>query len=335
MSPSPPFEIASGAITPAWHRYLVEVFFDTINQVYTVLDPSMPWLSPDSIMESESSPAQDFMRRMVYSIACYCSDERLSSLQPLAAASHSRALELIGNATAEQSTSTLQVAILLVLHTLFDPAKGNISQQLGFAIRLTMDLAGSDSSDSDEESVLPRTLHNIVYCLENQVCNVLVRPTSLSEPSMPLNFSTEQPLDFLCTLARLQSRIRHRTLDDSLKKMVMSLKNEMVQRMHPNIVSALWETRLMMESSMEVALGLITAYNTNGYIATFLSTHWVHKAANIIIDGMSTWEDGLRLDPILAYGTATALLGKWSNMWEAANILLKDLESRNPDTLKS
>jgi len=132
-------------------------------------------LSPDTAVEVNTSPAQAFVVQMVCAIACHCVSKHKLALVSLAADAHARALKHIDKATAEPSISTLQVVVLLILYTLFDPKIGNISQQLGFAVRLAIDLAGSDYSEQPSPRL---TLHKIIYRLENHFCTVLVRLTS-------------------------------------------------------------------------------------------------------------------------------------------------------------
>jgi hypothetical protein len=328
QSPSLPSHAipSSGPITIDLRRYLLQVFLDSIHRIYPILDPSLPWLSPETTVDFDPPPTQAFILQVVCGIACHCDDLHSSILVPLASAAHARALHHIEQATAEQSISTLQVAILLVLYTLFDPTSGNISQQLGFAVRLAIDLAGSDS---DEQPVLLSRLYTIIYCLENHVCSVLLRPTSLPEPSSrPLTFSTEDPLEFLCTLYRLQSRIRNGNADEALCNGLSTLFDDVRERFHPNILATLCETCFMLEPSTSMAIRLISAYSDDGYIANFLTAHWVHKAGTMIINASSTADSPLRTDLMLAYGKANALLGKWSVRWDGARILLKALQSR-------
>lgn len=315
----------NGMISPVWHGYLLRIYFDSIHRIYPILNSSAPWLSPGVLMGLEAHPTQAFILQMVYAVACHCDTERSSSLLSLASATHGRALKRIDKATAEQSASTLQGAILLVLYALFDPTSGNVSQQLGFAIRLAIDLA---ASEGDEEPLMLSTLHKIIYCLEQDVCGVLVRPTSLPEPASPLTFATEQPLDLLCTLYRIQSRIRRKTADSTLQESLLRLADHALDELHPNILSTVWETRLFLDPSASVAMPLIAAYSKDGYIPTFLTAHRVHRAVNIIIDAVSSTEGSLKYDLLLAYGNATALLGRWSAMWEAPRILLRDIQSR-------
>lgn len=312
-------------ITPAGHGYILRTFFDSIHQVYPILDPSLPWLSPDAVIKLDCHPAQASMLQLVYAIAGHCASDQFSTLLPMTSSAHAQALRLIDKATAEQSTLTLQVATLLALYALFDPGNSNISQQIGFAIRLAIDLEGSEN---DEDSGLLSKLHKILFCLENDVCSILARPTSLPEPACPITFSLAEPIDFLCTLYRIQSRYRRQALSDVLRQAVMDVDDARLHDLHPNILSTLWETLLILKPSASVASRLVSTYSMDGHIPNFLTAHRVHEAANIIIDGLSDAEERLPYDLILAYGKSTSLLARWSWKWEAASILLKDLEDR-------
>jgi hypothetical protein len=276
-------------------------------------------------MGLSAHPTQAFILQMVYAIACRCDQDNNPHLIPLASAAHNRALQLLDKTTAEQSTATLQMAILLVLYTMFDPASGNISQQLGFATRLAIDLAGPDS---DEEPIMLSTLHKIVYCLENSICNVLVRPTSLPEPSIALEFSTDKPLNSLCLLHIIQSRIRRNATDESLRSHLSNLRDEeeLVQKLHPNILATLRETRLMQDPSAPTSEQLISAYSKDGCIATFLTPFWLHKSARIVLDAISSSQGPPPPELLLAHDKAAALFGRFSNKWEAAKALLGDIQ---------
>ena len=313
----------SSTINSDQHRYMLQLFFNSVHKVYPVLDASLPWLSAEMAPDLVYTPPQHFIRQIVYGIACHCDNTHGSLLTRLAGTAHSRALQYIEKATAEQTILTLQVAILLVIYTLFDPTSGNISQQLGFTIRLAMELAGSD--DDEQLQILPR-LQKIVYSLENHVCSVLVRPTSMPEPTSPLILSTEDPLEFLCTLYRIQARIRNDTLDDALRQSILTVSDSSLATLHPNIVSTLWETWLLLEPSATAAVRLISAYLDDGYIADCFSIPWIHRAGTVVIDEVQSAAGPLRLELVLAHGQAMALLTKWGAKWDGARIVLSSLQ---------
>lgn len=378
LPPSP--LIVTEPIPRDLQAYLTQVFFDTIHQVY-------PFLSSTnmSLNTRTSSSTQEFIQEMVCAIACHCErsgdspntvsiGERKRRLRTLGAAAHSRALRHIEQATASQAVSTLQVVVLLVLYTLVCPSTGgNISQQLGFAIRLVIDLceSGSDSEGDDdgERERLPTLslLYKVIYCLENHVCGVLIRPTALPELVEPLVMPTfsefqanlaqhsvdNRSLDLLCTLYRVQARIRNHGQiesngpDSALRNSVLAFGEEhhenekqhqsqageeYPKRLHPNVAAALNETCLLLEPTSTIAaVRLIDANTEPDYLATFISPYWVHRAA-VIVTGALT--DGKvperleRLQLVRAYGQAVALLTSWASSWDAAGVLRRDLEQR-------
>ncbi|KAL6247144.1 hypothetical protein RBB50_005487 [Rhinocladiella similis] len=329
-TPDPIFPIRSDVdyeiITPELHRYLTGHFFDSVHQIYPILNPPLPCLSSNGAVDLRSSPNEAFLQQIVYAISCRSDQTHGLFSHPLATAAHSRALQYFERATAESSISTLQVAILLVLYTLFDPSSGNLSQQVGFAARLAIELTGSDP---DEPSPTLSNLVKVIYCLENQACGVLVRPTSLQEPGAPLTFSVEDPLDFLCTLYRIQSRVRTGLLDDSFHATcgpLSRLTDDTLKCLHPNVLSTLRETQFVLHTTAPAAASLVAAYLDDRYIPTFLSAHWVFKAACVIVEAMPTATDALRPHLMQDYGYSTALLGKWSTRWDAARILLDCLQ---------
>lgn len=340
-------------LSPDLRAYLTQLFFDTIHHVYPILDPSSPWLvDGDSL-----SPTHAFLQEMVCAVACHCeSDPQRSSLAPVAAAAYARALRHIEQATAAQAVSTLQVVVLLLLYTLVQPATGgNISQQLGFAIRLVIDLcespsegeeegAGGEAQAADKADKADKTpplasLYKVIYCLENHVCGVLVRPTALPEPSEALvvpspaslsSSSSCSPLDLLSTLYRVQARCRSGRLanHDALRTSIPALAGAVQEaslRLHPNIVAVLGETCLVLDpSSVDAAVLLLDACSDAAFLATFASAYWVHRAGEVVVATLRGKGSDRRL--VRAYGQATALLQAWSGTWEAAGVLRQALE---------
>ncbi|KIV90008.1 hypothetical protein PV10_07358 [Exophiala mesophila] len=312
------------AMTPVLQQYLTRIFFDSIQPIYPILDSKAPWLSPETLTDSEPIPSQEFVLQMINAIACHCDRHHTSSLLPIATSAHTQALQYIGKATAEPSIFTLQVAILLVLYTLFDPASGNLSQRIGFATRLAIDLAAGDNEE--QPSMLPR-LHQIIYCLESHFCGTLVRPASLQEPSTPLiALSTTDPLELQCNLYRIQSQHRTGTLEDTLRNALRDLSPDQIANLHPNIASTVWETRLTLESSPATAIQLVIAYSNVRYIPTFLTTHWALKAGRIIVDAIAVGSKADTVELSLAYGKLVRLLTKWSERWSSASTFLESLQ---------
>ncbi|CAK7198837.1 hypothetical protein SEUCBS139899_001504 [Sporothrix eucalyptigena] len=370
----PPLPLsADNPIPHELRMYLTQLFFDTIHQVYPILDPSSPWLLSEDVTTPSQPPTQAFVREMVCAVACHCERSDTSSgqsLAPLAVAAHARALRHIEQATAAQAVSTLQVVVLLVLYTLVRPATGgNISQQLGFAIRLVIDLceSGSDGESEGEghgdgperqerQSPPLASLYKVIYCLENHVCGVLVRPTALPEPKEPLvipsfssfmSSSSESPsLDLLCTLYRVQAHCRNGRIDskDGLRTSVPAFADEYQRRqqqddpsvLHHNVAAVLGETCLVLSpASIDAAVMLLDAYSNPAFLATFASAYWVHRAGNVITDAVLTGKEeetaktGTNQSHLIrAYGQAIALLQSWAGTWDAAGVLRQALEQR-------
>lgn len=366
--------------------YLTRLFFETIHKVYPFLDPLSSALLSESASSSPSSrppsATQEFVQEMIWAVACHCerSDddtsttsivERKQRLHALGAAAHARALRRIEQATAAQAVSTLQVVVLLVLYTLLCPATGgNISQQLGFAIRLVIDLCESGSDNEGEDDAAGErppplsSLYKVIYCLENYVCGVLVRPTALPEPVEPLmipsfsvflSSSTPSPddsctLNLLCTLYRVQARCRnggridadetHSELhsavlafaDDHQKHKVHEKQQNgeaPVQTLHPNVAAVLGETCLLLDpTSTGASVALLDAYTDPGYLATFLSPYWVHRVATVVLDALLDGKGSSQQRLVRAYGQAVALLTSWASTWDAAGVLRQALEQR-------
>lgn len=324
---SPEFPLCAAstqaAMTPDLQQYLIRIFFDSIQPIYPILDSKAPWLSPETLADSDLVPSQEFVLQMINAIACHCDQHHTSTLLPLASSAHAQALQYIGKATAEPSISTLQVAILLVLYTLFDPASGNLSQRIGFATRLAIDLAASDNEE--QPSMLP-TLHKIIYCLESYFCATFVRPASLQEPSTPLIVFSTDPLELLCNLYRTQSQYRTGTLEDTSRDALRNLSPDQIAHLHPNIASTVWETRLILEPMPTTAVQLVIVYSGVRYIPTFLTAHWALKAGRIIVDAIAVADNPASTELSLAYGRLVKLLTKWSERWSCAAAFLESLQ---------
>ncbi|KIW10750.1 hypothetical protein PV08_10049 [Exophiala spinifera] len=310
-------------ISPDLHRYLSRHFTDSVQKMYPILNPSYRWLTSDDVVDLHSAPNEAFLQQMVYAISCRSNQNDTLFFHPLATVAHSKALQYFEKATADSSISTLQVAVLLVLYSLFDPLSGNLSQQVGFAARLAIELTGSEP---DESSPMLSTLIKVTYCLENQACGFLDRPASMQEPGTPLTLSVTDPLDFLCTLYRIQARTRAGLLDDNLRNTLLLLDDDALERLHPNLLSTLRETQFMLHPTALAATELTTVYLNDRYIPTVLTPHWVFKAASVIVEAVPATQDASQSRLLQNYGHATALLGKWSARWDAARVLLQCLQ---------
>lgn len=307
------------------HEYLVRNVFSGIHHVYPILDPQAPFLLLDGGVRDDRAPNDAFALQMLYSISCLCSPEQ-KSLSDLGVACYRRALLNIENATVEPSIATLQVATLLALHSLLDPLSGNIGQHIGLAVRLSIGLADTDGPDV---SPILWALYPIVYILEAQVATVLDRPNTFPEPAEPIKFVLSSGTKFLCSLYRLQSRFRNNMLKDngaSIGDAIAVIEKNRTEDVHPNIVSTAFETQILLEPSLAVAIRLLQSYTNQRFIATFVTPHWIHLAGMVIKRAFDT-EDMPRSDLLGAFGTAVSLLTKLSLRWPGAEVLTESLKN--------
>ncbi|TID22906.1 hypothetical protein E6O75_ATG02080 [Venturia nashicola] len=306
-------------VSPKLHDYLVANFFSGIHEVYPILDQSSLFLLLDG---DTRGPHDHFALQIMYSISCLTSPEQLK-LSKVGASCYRKALLHVGNATVDPTVATLQVATLLALHSLLDPASGNIGQHIAFAIRLSIGLADTDGPDQD-----PRlwSLHTVVYSLENTVATALDRISTFPEPGSPLEFVLTDQSNFLCSLYRLQARFRNHapkrngaTLDDALV-----VADTVGENLHPNISSATLETQLLLEPSPTVAIRLLRSYEHPRFIATFVTPYWAHLAGTHIKKAFDDKEVP-RSDLLRAFGTAASLLTKFALRWPGVEVLMKNL----------
>lgn len=181
----------TGVVNHEVHKYLVTTYFKDIHCLYPFLDESLPFLSPDWFMSSNSSelaPWKRFILELVYSIACHhilddvVTDHDRYCYRELSDECYRRSLEYINQATTDTTMTTLQSIILLALHSLFAPQKGNFGQLIGFAARLAMDLGIGDKQGFTDEEVKMQRIHASIYCMENQFATTMDRPGFLPEP---------------------------------------------------------------------------------------------------------------------------------------------------------
>ncbi|KAE9970492.1 hypothetical protein EG327_010253 [Venturia inaequalis] len=312
--PAPDLNVEDVEVSPKLHEYLVANFFSGIHQVYPILDQSSPYL----LLDGETrGPNDTFALQMMYSISCLTSPEQLK-LSKLGASCYRKALLHVGNATVEPWLPTLQVAILLVLHSLLDPASGNIGQHIAFAIRLSIGLADTDGYDQDP---MLWSLYPVVYSLENTVATALDRINTFQEPTDPLEFVQTDQSKFLCSLHRLQSRFRNHipnkdgaTLDDAL-----AIVDTAGGNLHPNLISATLETQLFLEPSPNVAIRLLQSYEHPRFISTFVTPYWAHLAGTYVKKAFSDEDD-----------RATSLFVFASESWaEVGKALIANVERPN------
>ena len=183
---------STGVVNHEVHKYLVTTYFKDIHCLYPFLDESLPFLSPDWFMSSnpsELAPWERFILELVYSIACHhildhvVTDHDRYCYRELSDECYRRGLEYINQATADTTMTTLQAIILLALHSLFAPQRGNFGQLIGFAARLAIDLGiGGDKQGFTDEEVKMQRIYASIYCMENQFATTMDRPGFLPEP---------------------------------------------------------------------------------------------------------------------------------------------------------
>lgn len=320
--PIPELDVEDAEVSPKLHKYLVANFFSGIHQVYPILDQSSQWL----LLNGETrGPNDAFALQMMYSISCLTSPEPLK-LSKLAASCYRRALLNVGNATVDPSiATTLQVATLLALHSLLDPASGNIGQHIAFAVRLSIGCADTDGPDKDP---LLWALYPVVYSFENIVATALDRINTFPEPADPIEFVPTDQANFLCSLYRLQARYRNHvpqrsdaSLDDAL-----TIVDNVGENLHPNLTSATLETQLFLEPSPNVALRLLRSYEHPRFIATFVTPYWTHLAGTHVKKAFDDKEIP-RPELFRAFGTAMSLLTKFSLRWPGVEVMVNSLRN--------
>lgn len=190
--------------SPAKQYELLELYVQTIQPVYPILDPSLRYLDRD--LPPDLTPTEQFSLYMIYSISCYIlpntgkrqnADQvwnptgRLSYHQAnsikyraLATQYFTDAMEHLEAATVEPTIATLRSVLLLAINSSFDPKTGNIGQQVALAGRLAFDLESKrelqELEPNDVEML--RTMHMTIFSLENQVASTLDRPALFPEP---------------------------------------------------------------------------------------------------------------------------------------------------------
>lgn len=183
---------------------LVEVYLDTIQPLYPIMDMSARYLAqepPPDLTETEL-----FTLNMICSIACHVMpgtnrkrhpdhrwnpSGRLSyhmgnsiKYRNFAGIFYSRAQEHLEASTIEPTMDTLRAVLLLAINSLFDPKSGNIGQQIALATRLALALEFQvevQELGSDDATMI-RNMHKIIFCLENEVASTLDRPATFPEP---------------------------------------------------------------------------------------------------------------------------------------------------------
>jgi hypothetical protein len=190
--------------SPEKQYELMQLYLETVQPIYPILDPSLRYLGPE--LPSDLTSTEMFSLYMIYSIACYilpntrkkqppdnCSNPRgrltyhqANSIRYRALATQyfADAMEHLELATMEPNIDTIRSVLLLAINSSFDPIAGNIGQQIALAGRLASDLESKrvlHELEPDDVELL-RAMHMTIFCLENQIASTLDRPALFPEP---------------------------------------------------------------------------------------------------------------------------------------------------------
>lgn len=282
---------------------------------------------------------------MVYSIACQCVPDRGNRLLSLSDACYTRALKHIDSATANLTVETLQSIALLALRSLFDPQKGNFGQLIAFAARLAIDIGGQDIPAWGDSM---RNIYTSIYCMESQFATVLDRPLFLPEPvresihsavilthltaqqMRPIKFDISQPSEYFCSLYRIQAKYRRGNEVEARKFLgVLDIddlerKVKINEQIPPNILCAVYETQLLLNSSSSAAATMLASYHHPRFMQTFLTPQWTYRAALIVLQ---QYHKGTipEFDLMQVYGQSLVLLDRASLRWKGAVTLSQSL----------
>jgi hypothetical protein len=162
------------------HRFLVGKYFDTLQELYPILDPTLPYWEHPSVSSADLNPSECFNLHMVYSIACHCLPGNDCQLVLLSDTFYREALTYADQVTAELTVEALQAVVLLAVRSLYDPQNGSLGQQVAFAHRMEVEL--STREVAEENSLLLERLRQAIFCIGTQVGTALDRPSGLIDP---------------------------------------------------------------------------------------------------------------------------------------------------------
>ncbi|KAI8942191.1 hypothetical protein NX059_000277 [Plenodomus lindquistii] len=330
--------------SPAKKWELLELFKLTIQPVYPVLDMNSRYLTAEP--PADLTPTELFSLYMVYSISCYILPNtgkrqnkeqtwnptgRLSYHQAnsikyraLATQYFNKAMEYLEGATMEPTISTLRSVLLLAINSSFDPKTGNIGQQMALAGRLAFDLESKRELQELEANdvELLHSMHMTIYSLENQVTSTLDRPALFPEPNSEIVFDKSQPVEYMCSLFRLQNRFRSgdaATKENMIKLLpLLDNKNEHL----PIVRIVLHQTHLLLNPVWQTAWSFLEAVVSIGGIHVFMTPQWVYRAGTILIQGMPNIIGG---NLIQLYSNALLVLELSSWKWPSSAALAASL----------
>ena len=339
-------------ITTEIHRFLLGTYLYNIHCLYPFLDNTSPPLTLVTQSLTTQEPWQEFMLQMIYAVACFCVDKE--GYRSLAADCHRRAMKYIDRATAHTNVESLQAVIILAVHGLFQPKHGNVSQLIGFATRLMMDI----ERYCQNQGTSMHGIYTTLYCLENQCATVLDRPTLLPErpeqgqgnrmdvkaevsPFSAIHQVEGAPSDALFRdslvyfLYQTQNRFRKGDpTSPSLLYQRLSIMEPswsyIENSLHPNIRAVVYETYFLIDANPATACRLLGVYALDSYISNCLTSHWTYKAAKTIFG-----RRGLISNVEFAKGCSDCILvldgcsRTWSGSWLLKQAVVSYLENLN------
>ncbi|KAF2678148.1 hypothetical protein K458DRAFT_317698 [Lentithecium fluviatile CBS 122367] len=340
---------------------LIEVYLESIQPLYPILDLSARYLSQE--LPADLTDSERFHLNMVYAIACHVmpsvahkktplhpnvnpssqlslQQKHAAKYQIIAASQHANAMEYLEAATSESSIDTLRSVLLLAIYSLFDPKNGNIGQQMALATRLALMLESQidtqDLGSNDAETM--RNMHSTIFSIENEIASTLDRPATFPEPHWELCFGSPQtrPADYLCSLYRLQHRFRKGDFaaKEAVKKFLPPLDEQ--SRLIPGLRMALHQTHMLLNPCWGTAWYVLEAVVSLGSIHIFPTPHWVYRAGALLIEYLpDIYPENL----IHLYANALVVLALSSCKWPSSaalsaslsDLMLKTKAKHRPD----
>ncbi|KAF2026948.1 hypothetical protein EK21DRAFT_102905 [Setomelanomma holmii] len=312
---------------------LLELYLESIQPVYPILDLSLPsgrYVSQD--IPADLTPVEIFTLNMIYSISCYilpntgnrhdpehtwAPSGRLSYHQAnsikyrmLADDYYAKAMEHLETATVEPNMETLQAVLLLAIHSSFDPKSGNFGQQIALAARLAFDLKAKGDLQElppNEVEVLWH-MHMTIFSLENQ--------------DTDLCFDKTKPAEYQCSLFRLQNRYRKGDYltKQQVKKFLPPLDEK--AELLPIVRISLHMTHLLLNPCWGSAWHVLEAVVSLGGIHVFVTPHWVYRAGTVLIQNIPSIFGG---NLIQLYSNALLVLELSSWKWPSSATLSASL----------
>jgi hypothetical protein len=236
-------------------------------------------------------------------------------------------MEYLEMATSQLNIWSLRNIALLAFHSLLAPQQGNCNQLIGMAVRLCRDLK---TAAADESSL--RNLSLSVLCMALQVSLTMDRPGLLDPSDAHLvsggnNVQRGAEVGLLYALLSIQSKLRQQEQDEAvrqqLRKEMRTVTDRIMsqERPSPNLISVLRETELSLGQD-SAAEALLRVYDGPNCFHTFLTPHWIFKAARTMLDRPV---DVGATRSTLEFQTALLMLDRDALKWPSSQVLLDHL----------